>query len=480
MTIEQGATFNSSNSGYTSTGEQGRIEGTLIVNGTMTNTNVNRGGYGFDLHGATVTIGTTGSVTTNSNVRAFDGVSTLTVNGSLTSTGQINYFYAGAIVNVSGTYTFDQRSMWTTDNSDRNFRIGADNSSRASFTVKSGGELNVYTNGKYVFDCKTGSSFTIESGATALFDGTFRSSIATAGGECWISNGGIIKVDGSLTIKGPQTNSQTFDIVGGSATIGATGVVDSSAYTRARSSAVLTVNGELKSGQRFEANTSTVVINGKLTALDVLQAGGNTSVSINKGSTVVMDSYIFQGLHPGVDHILNLKESMKKASGTEYTDLRFASANNCTINLGDGVNTGNWIIFAVPAGGWINVNLDASAQKSEGVCFNGFLSEVTSNATYNMAFKNFENNYIEILNIANLEVIDDKLVISTGDYTETITLKAIDELTSGEFTDGWYINDLGGTYYLNNSNFIPEPSTYAAIFGALALTFAAFHRRRNA
>lgn len=492
MTIEEGASFTTDNTDYslTSTGEQGRIDGTLIVNGTMTNTNNLAGAYGFDLHGsADVTIGKNGSVTTNSNVRLLQGDSgdtgtpKLTVNGELKTTGERSFFYANAVVTVSGTYTADQQSLWKTDNTERIFRIGNGASSTASFTVKTGGLLEVFTNAKYVFDCNEGSSFTLEQGATAIFDGSFRNKFDPGlNGECWINGGGTIKIDGSMTVKGPHaTASQTFDIKGGSATIGATGSVDSSSYTRAREGAILTVDGALKSGAVFEMNASTVVINGKLTVADsghIFHTGGSGTTTINKGSTVVAETYLFQTINTGADIVLNLNQSMSKSSGG-YTDMKFASANNCTINLGDGVNTGTWNIGTVLNGGWIFVNLASSADKLGKVSIEAFETNI-ADGTYNMQIGNFENYYIKVMDVSNLSINeDDRLVIVTDSYTDTLFIKAVDEATTMEYTDGWYLAELDGQYYLNNSNFvIPEPSTYAAILGTAAIAFA-FCRRRK-
>ena len=49
---------------------------------------------------------------------------------------------------------------------------------------------------------------------------------------------------------------------------------------------------------------------------------------------------------------------------------------------------------------------------------------------------------------------------------------------SGEEAQGWALNYIEGEGLFANFTPIPEPATYAAIFGALTLAFAAYRRRK--
>ena len=53
------------------------------------------------------------------------------------------------------------------------------------------------------------------------------------------------------------------------------------------------------------------------------------------------------------------------------------------------------------------------------------------------------------------------------------------DIATGNSAYTWEVESLGsGDYRLYNFREIPEPATYAAIFGALALAFAAYRRRK--
>ena len=49
---------------------------------------------------------------------------------------------------------------------------------------------------------------------------------------------------------------------------------------------------------------------------------------------------------------------------------------------------------------------------------------------------------------------------------------------SGEEAQGWALNYIEGEGLFANFTPVPEPATYAAIFGASALAFAAYRRRK--
>ena len=66
-----------------------------------------------------------------------------------------------------------------------------------------------------------------------------------------------------------------------------------------------------------------------------------------------------------------------------------------------------------------------------------------------------------------------QIVVKESSKTTTITVNGLDAAAR------WTEEDIGGKSYLCISAApIPEASTYAAIFGAIALGFAAYRRRK--
>jgi len=65
----------------------------------------------------------------------------------------------------------------------------------------------------------------------------------------------------------------------------------------------------------------------------------------------------------------------------------------------------------------------------------------------------------------------------TGSVTGPGTLNVNIADSNGEYT--WTVTDLGNDIYRISDFVIPEPSTYAAIFGVIALAFVAYRRRKS-
>ena len=95
------------------------------------------------------------------------------------------------------------------------------------------------------------------------------------------------------------------------------------------------------------------------------------------------------------------------------------------------------------------------------------MSSTAESGNY-LNISNFEDNRIFFI---NKELAEKRLTISaTTKDGKTLTTEEF-EFVAGQYTEG--ING----YWLN-AIAVPEPSTYAMIFGAIALGFAAYRRRK--
>lgn len=95
---------------------------------------------------------------------------------------------------------------------------------------------------------------------------------------------------------------------------------------------------------------------------------------------------------------------------------------------------------------------------------NGSIVEVQEGKTKNLIFEDFRNYVIHV---------DSNSEESLADFFTHISIK--DRTLQGGEYFAFVADSTNGGYWLN---VIPEPSTYATIFGFIALGFAMFRRRK--
>jgi len=95
---------------------------------------------------------------------------------------------------------------------------------------------------------------------------------------------------------------------------------------------------------------------------------------------------------------------------------------------------------------------------------------------------NLTNDFIESIMAGDgyFDIFRSNTIVGSIDTSATPTVSGSVSETNGTYT--WIVTDLSGGYGVNFrvSDFvlIPEPSTYAAIFGVIALAFVAYKRRK--
>ena len=102
------------------------------------------------------------------------------------------------------------------------------------------------------------------------------------------------------------------------------------------------------------------------------------------------------------------------------------------------------------------------------------VGEMTTNGSNNMTI-DFSNDFLNEIMDGFLFDVDTAIIIGSGEKDN------INYIIADKNNDGstWDVTDnLDGTYTISNINVVPEPGTYAAIFGTLALLIAVYKRRK--
>lgn len=156
---------------------------------------------------------------------------------------------------------------------------------------------------------------------------------------------------------------------------------------------------------------------------------------------------------------------------------------NVTVNFADGFELkGNSIIFqdTVKAHFYLD---DVKNSNLKLTTFRSYQGGSTTNSS-EFNFYNFANDYIILTDTANMIKINEDGTIGvtalTGSYIDQkcAFIAYVDGVGSDSFSDGWYLEEIDGVgYYLNNTNFIPEPAHFALGFGLAALALAFLRRR---
>jgi PEP-CTERM putative exosortase interaction domain len=162
-------------------------------------------------------------------------------------------------------------------------------------------------------------------------------------------------------------------------------------------------------------------------------------------------------------YIQNFTVGSNDATGTASSTFKISGANSSiSITGGLNVNKSGIVEFEV-IDGEVSTLSSANVNVLDGLLILDFSAANLSKSTLGDEFKLISgagSNWADIM--AKLEGTAD------NEFVKVITQNTGD--TWEIFADG---NDLKITYYA-----IPEPSTYAAIFGALALAFAAYRKRK--
>lgn len=157
------------------------------------------------------------------------------------------------------------------------------------------------------------------------------------------------------------------------------------------------------------------------------------------------------------------------------TSWNLGSSQNVSINVGNSENAAvSQVLPEIVIGASASMTVNFAGEASGTFFIEKFSTSATGGES-SLLFNNFYNDFVCFGSDFTLD--EDAIVFESG---FAIILSATD--SSGQDIEGeWYKVEKNGKFYLNNTGAtpapVPEPATYAAIFGAIALFFA-FRRRK--
>ena len=342
--------------------------------------------------------------------------------------------------NVEGTYL----------NSVNHARTGlrANNGSTVNWSVERSrfAQLNsgVYVSGNSTFNNMGAMEFGANTRLDVEAGSTFNTTVAPT-----FASGSLLNVAGNYNYTG--TSSATF---GGDVNVSGSFVakdLDVKLGTNGR----ITFNG----ATTFAAGSSGDFIGAMVIGKTLTVESGSNGIILRDLDTTYRGRIM---LNNGAQLTLNKENAFKRinSAGKEINANLLIISKNTKIIL----NASNKFdqLYYSGANNSIEVVLDASST----LLFQGVSATSTTDNYLNIT--NFEDNRIFFIDKGNAE---NWLTISaTTKDGKTLTTEDF------EFVAGQYADGING-YWLNLAT-VPEPSTYAMIFGAIALGFAAYRRRK--
>lgn len=507
--------------------------GTLNLLGTTNIKNASGGYKSFFLHN------TDGAITTNigtMNANRFEALKGHTVNVSgalnLYENTNDNVFYQDSASSV----TFNSGAALNVHNIPSSGESNAVRVASSSLTFKSGssatlaGNLSVITQGTLTVE--SGATFTTEMGANfdggiGNFSGNLNADTMTIRGSSKVTfnsgtttyitsalnlgNTSVLTINGDVNAEAPTTSfnvGEHFAITSTSNTAYSKFILGKNAAmtvntfsidenSKAEIAGNLTIEFSSTSENLFngattvlaggEINAKGVVVNGVITTYGKVNlsssSGLNGSIIVEKGGSISSPNIWSWGgkitvnaQEAGVERIVDVAQlsldggKLVLNSKNALAERTFLSVNrgnyNVEINADQDFSYFNFnenttdINYAN-----INVKIGSGVELiSLDSLTNGSIVDVQEGKTRNLIFEDFRNYVIHVDSNSEESLADFFTHISIKDRT----------LQDGEYF-AFVADSTNGGYWLN---VIPEPSTYATIFGFIALGFAMFRRRK--
>lgn len=507
--------------------------GTLNLLGTTNIKNASGGYKSFFLHN------TDGAITTNigtMNANRFEALKGHTVNVSgalnLYESTNDNVFYQDSASSV----TFNSGAALNVHNIPSSGESNAVRVASSSLTFKSGssatlaGNLSVITQGTLTVE--SGATFTTSMGAN--FDGgignfsgnldaetmtirgsskvTFNSGTTTyIASALNLGNTSVLTINGDVNAEAPTTsfnvgehfaitsksNTEYSKFILGKNAAMTVNTFSIDANSKAEIAGNLTIEFSSTSENLFngattvlaggEINTKEVVVNGVITTYGKVNlsasSGLNGSIIVEKGGSISSPNIWSWGgkitvnaQEAGVERIVDVLQlsldggKLVLNSKNALAERTFLSVNRANydveinadqdfsyFNFNTNTTDINYANINVKIGSGVElISLDSLT--------NGSIVEVQEGKTRNLIFEDFRNYVIHV---------DSNKEESLADFFSHISIKDR-TLQDGEYF-AFVADSTNGGYWLN---VIPEPSTYATIFGFIALGFAMFRRRK--
>lgn len=446
-------------------------------------------------------------------------VGTLTFGGSGGQSSATNnvILNSGSILTLSGTVNVldsgERTGNWGIHDIGT-LNLGGDRTFAIADSAGSFNELNISTP-------ITGTGSLIKTGAGTLSlngSGSWTGGTIINGGELWLNATGILPSSRPVTINHTDGGARAYLRLGdnvsqsiGALTFGGAGASSSSTNElELRNGSVLTLGGNVTVSAT--GNALTAMISGAGT----LALGGNRTFDIGGSSTAMTGlavATVISGVNQSITKIGT--GTLKLGGANTYSGGTVVSAGGLVASneTGSGVGTGSLMI---QSGAFLfgkGIVGGATTIKAGGILGSGGMSGNISDSAGNLTFTSGLTLNDGAIFKFKLGTVSDKITLTGGVLTGattpgslTINLDAgtgfsagtytLFDFSSGgtttssfdvaDFTLGTTISGYSYNLALNGgssmlqltASAVPEPSTYAAIFGALALSAAGWHRRR--
>ena len=421
----------------------------------------------------------------------------LTDHGSLTvsSGGAINAAYMSG---SAATLTFNSGSIITTSKTlsalaatvltvNEGATVNADAIALNASTLNAYGTFSPATSGAVPTVSVTGGSATIASNSTSLASAVIKmetastsltfSSSATIGTFTSTSSSAALTIGSGKTLTVGSSTAANIFTNGGIATVNGSLVINTKSLSGHGYSTVMgnmTIDG------------GTVTENSSGSVYTLAAHTLNTTVTLkNNASIIVSNSSAYLGIGQGTYDV--------DATSTisSYGIAFYASGGNLKLSAPSNMVKSDTVLFVKDVSGISTITFkDVDAAYS----FGNFVLLRTANLTFKLngaevhfgnitpldtrattsvfTFRDFGAKLVKIAGLTTELISSGTFVF--GNSTQVMTFVAYN--SDGELLDGTWSVDADG--YLFNSALIPEPATWAAIFGALALGFAVYRRRK--
>jgi len=469
----------------------------VVVNSTALNTTAQLVlGTGVSQTVGTLTFGGTGSQSSSTNNVILNSGSTLTLGGT---------------VNVLGAG--DHTSYWAIQNIGT-LNLGGNRTFAIDDSVGTVSDLNILTpitgNGSLT---KTGGGRLSLNGAGSWTGGT-----VVSGGEFWLNANDTLPSSGSVTINHTDGGTRAYLIVGDnvSQSIGTLTFGGAGAGTSATNRLELhNANSVLKLGGTVTVNATGNPFTAMIFGAGTLALGGNRIFDIGSQSTEISGLAVSTAISGGGSITKLGTGTLRLDFANTYSGGTVVSAGGLVVSngTGSGVGTGALVVQRGAFLRGTGIVGGATIIEAGGILgagdFAGNLSITAGNLTFTNGLTLNDGAIFKF----KLGTASDKISLIGGVLTGaatpgslTINLDAgtgfsagtytLFDFSSGgtttssfdvaDFTLGTTISGYSYNLALNGgssmlqltASAIPEPSTYAAIFGALALSAAGWHRRR--
>jgi len=421
-------------------------DGIYVSVGTSKNPILNTGGdfYSGGMRPVISQINSYVNLGTNTTIETFSDSANVTATGILATTNSSVIAGDNLTIRFNGTYGTGSYGISAINDSSitigDNLKVYAAGGGNIAIMVSGGGNItvgdNAYIEAGLGLNARINSSITMQN-STIRGVGSNGVGINTApGGIIDITNSDIYGERNAITVPGVGGPTGIVTVSGGTLTSDAGAVIGSgetSETSNASSSTVI-----IKDGAKASSLTG-VFFEGELTP----SVGSELEIKV-MGSDTIVEGRFLDGT--------NLDTTFSISDGATWNSV--GASNMDSLSLEDA----NINIVLTSASDRIvtdNLTLDGTTVMNVGLT-NEFLEEVIA--------------------MGLPQDFDVSIVASFTDGTGTI---AYDIATSNDEGSTWSIDDLGnGIYRIYDITLVPEPSTYAMIFGALALALAIYRRRK--